>query len=114
MSSVKKYVNLIINACLSEPPSESLYFRYFTLAAKAHLDYEVLIESKRDMTDFYFAYLRERGMMDFVSEIIVPEYRVEGVRIDTELIYPKTILVKRISCENVLSLLGQVKLFKSI
>ena len=52
--------------------------------------------------------------MDYVSEIVIPEYRIEGVRIDTELNYPKTILVKSISCENVLSLLGQVKFLKKI
>lgn len=107
-------MNLIINASLSEPPSESLYFRYLTLAAKSNLECDVLIESKRDMVDFYFNYFKKKGLMDYVSEIVIPEYRIEGVRIDTELNYPKTILVKSISCENVLSLLGQVKFLKKI
>ena len=52
--------------------------------------------------------------MDYVSEIIIPEYSIEGVRIDAELNYPKTILVKAISCENVVALLGQIKFLKSL
>lgn len=107
-------MNLIIKASLSEPPSEALYFRYLTLVAKSHLNFEVLIESEKARVDFYFKFLKKRGMMDYVSEIIIPEYSIEGVRIDAELNYPKTILVKAISCENVVALLGQIKFLKSL
>ena len=103
-------MNLIINAGLSEPPSESLYFRHFTLIVKNNLNYDVLIESQKEMIDFYFNYLKKKGMMDYVDEIIIPEDRIEGVRIDRERNYPRTIIVNRITCENILFLLGKVKL----
>ena len=107
-------MNLIINAGLSEPPSEALYFRHLTLIANDKLHYEILIESRREMIDFYFKYLKKQGMMDYVEEIIIPEYAVEGVRIDYELTYPRTILVKKICCENVLSIFGQINFLRRV
>lgn len=52
--------------------------------------------------------------MDYVGEIIIPEYAVEGVRIDYELTYPRTILVKKICCENVLSIFGQINFLRRV
>lgn len=53
-------------------------------------------------------------MMDFIDDIISPEDREEGVRVDTVLRYPKTIMVKKITCENVVALLGQIKFLAEI
>lgn len=102
-------MNLIINAGLSEPPSESLYFRYLTLVAKSHLNYSVLIEAEKDMVDFYFNYFKKKGLMDYIEEIVIPENRVEGLRIDIKNNFSRTILVKKIACDNVFYLLGKIK-----
>ena len=53
-------------------------------------------------------------MFDFIDDIIVPEWRIEGVRIDTELNYPKTVQTKSIIFENTLELLGQIKCLRNI
>lgn len=62
----------------------------------------------------YFRYLKQQGMMDFIDDIISPEDREEGVRVDTVLSYPKTIIVKKITCENVVVILGQIRLLTEL
>ena len=102
-------LNLIIAAELSsDPPSEGLYFRFLTMVAKTDLNYEVVIESEKEMVDNYYIFLKKKGWYDFVDDIILPEWRVEGVRIDTENNYPLTIKTPYIRCENTPNLLGQI------
>ena len=55
--------------------------------------------------------LRKKGWFDFVDDFVQPEWAIEGVRLDKELNYPKTIQVKSIRCENTLNILGQLKGF---
>ena len=107
-------MNLIIASQLAEPPSQSLCFRHLTMEAKLNLFYDVTIESPKDMVDNYYKFLKRRGMFDFIDDIIVPEWRIEGVRIDTELNYPKTVQTKSIIFENTLELLGQIKCLRNI
>ena len=103
-------MNLIIVAELSsDPPSEGLYFRYLTMVAQKELEYTVLLESEKDYVDIYWKFLKKKGWFDFVDDIILPDWREEGVRIDNELNYPKTIRVDHIRCENTPNLLGQIK-----
>jgi hypothetical protein len=108
-------MNLIISAKLStDPPSEGLFFRHVTMEAKQALKYSVVIEAEKKAEDFYYNFLKEKGWFDFVDDFVQPEWRVEGVRIDTELNYPMTIQVPYIRCENALNLLGQVKSMKNL
>ena len=79
------------------------------MIAKNELDYDILIESKENKIDYYYALLKRKGWFDFVDDFVVPEDREEGVRIDTELNYPMTIKAPQICCENTLSLIGQIK-----
>jgi hypothetical protein len=107
-------MNLIITADLStDPPSEGLYFRFLTMMAQKELDYSVVLESEREMVDLYYKFLKKRGWFDFVEDIVLPEWKIDGVRIDTKLNYPKTIQVKYIRCENTPNILGQIKSIKS-
>ena len=107
-------MNLIITAELSsDPPSEGLYFRFLTMVAKKDLDYTVVLEAERDSVDIYWKFLKRKGWFDFIDDIILPEWREEGVRIDTQLNYPMTIRTDYIRCENTPSLLGQLKNFDS-
>lgn len=72
-------MNLIIPANLSEPPSEGLMFRYLTLVSKKELKYSNLLEAPNDMIDMYYYYLKQRGMFDYIDDIIAPPHKEQGV-----------------------------------
>ena len=105
-------MNLIVISDLT--CDEGLYFRYITMVAKQDLDYDVLIESNKEDIDYYYEVLKSHGWFDFVDDFIEPRHRLEGVRIDTEWNYPKTIKTAHIRCENTLNILGQVKSLRNI
>jgi hypothetical protein len=103
-------MNLIIASELTgDPPSEGLYFRHLTMVAKKELFYDVVIEAEEENIDIYYHFLKKRGWFDFVDDFVLPEWRIDGVRIDTELSYPMTVRTKYIRCENTPALLGQIK-----
>lgn len=108
-------MNLIIVADLSsDPPSEGLYFRHLTMVAQKELDYDVVIEADGEMVDTYWKFLKSHGWFDFIDDIVVPEWRIEGARIDTHNNYPMTIRTPYIRCENTPNLLGQIKSLRSL
>ena len=108
-------MNLIVSSTLSsDPPSEGLYFRFLTKVASKDLDYCVVIESEKKEIDQLYKFLKKKGWFDFVNDIVVPEWKIEGVRIDTEVNYPMTIQTNYIRCENTPNLLGQIKSIRSI
>jgi len=108
-------MNLIISAKLStDPPSEGLYFRHLTMEAKQTLEYHVLIEVEKEVEDYYYNFLKEKGWFDFVEDFVQPEWQEEGVRVDTELNYPMTIQTPYIRCENTLNLLGQIRSIRNL
>jgi len=79
------------------------------MMAKKELDYDVVLESEQEMVDIYWKFLKRKGWFDFIDDIVIPEWRVEGVRVDTKNNYPMTIQTPHIRCENTLNLLGQIK-----
>ena len=105
-------MNLIVISKLT--CNEGLYFRHITMVAKKDLNYSVLIETDKEKIDYYYKKLKKHGWFDFVDDFVTAEVREEGVRIDNELNYPKTIKVDKITCENTLSLLGQIKFFVNV
>jgi hypothetical protein len=105
-------MNLIVVSSLS--CNEGLYFRHITMIAKKELDYDVILESQKEDIDYYFNLLKRKGWFDFVDDFVQPEWNIDGVRIDRELNYPKTIQVNSITCENTLNILGQIKNFKEM
>jgi hypothetical protein len=107
-------MNLIILAHLSEIPSESLPFRYVTMIAKTELSMDVLIETEKELKDNYYNFLKNRGLLDYVEELVSREEKEDGIRIDDKLTYPNTILVKSIKFENVIQIIGMVKSLNSI
>ena len=104
-------MNLIIVTQLTD--NEGLYFRYVSMMAKTELDYDILLESRRGEIDFHYKYLKRKGWFDFVDDFILPNQE-DGVRLDTELNYPMTIKTDRITCENTLNLLGQIKSMRNL
>jgi len=103
---------LIIKAELSEPPSETLPFRFLTQESKTTLHLDILIQSHKSMIDSYYHYLKNKGMLDYVEQIISLEEQELGIRLDTELNFPFTVLTKSITFVNTPNLLGQIKLLK--
>ena len=79
-------MNLIIPANLSEPPSDGLMFRYLTLISKNNLKYSNLLETENYMKDIYYHYLKQRGLFDYIDDIISPPHRESGIIIQVKLI----------------------------
>ena len=82
------------------------------MLAKHELSYDILLEARKEDVDYYFKLLKRKGWYDFVDDFVLPEWREEGVRIDKELNYSRTIQVDSIKCENTLNILGQLKGFE--
>ena len=97
-----------------KPPIDVLSVRFLTMVCQEDLNLSVLVEVLNEDKDFYYRYMKDTGLMDFVEDLIPPEYREEGIRIDSFHNYPKTIIVKRIDLENVVGVLGQVKFLASV
>ena len=100
-------MNLIVVSDLTT--YEGLYFRYLSMMAKTNLEMDVLVETPKCKIDYYYKLLKRRGLYDYVSEILPPEMREEGVRLDVELNYPLTVVTPSITCVNVSHLLRQIK-----
>ena len=94
--------------------NQGLYFRHLTMVAKHDLQYDVLVESKKEDIDECYSILKSHGWFDFVDDFVEPQWRLEGVRIDTELNYPMTIRTRKIGYENTLNLMGQIKSMRNL
>lgn len=79
-------MNLIIPAGLCEPPSSGLMFRYLTLVSKKNLSYSNLLEAPNDMIDIYYRYLKQRGLFDYIDDIIAAPHKEQGVVLKVKLI----------------------------
>ncbi len=100
-------MNLIVVSDLTT--KEGLYFRYLTMTAKSYLEMDVVVEARKEQIDYYYKLLKKKGLYDFVSEIVPPEYEVDGIRLDTELNYPLTVQTNVIHAFNVTNLILQIK-----
>ena len=84
------------------------------MIAKIDLKYDVLIETRKENVDYYFALLKKKGWFDFVDDFVDPARLIGGVRIDTEHNSPRTITVPRIGYDNTLNILGQIKSLRDV
>ena len=89
-------------------------FRYLTLLSKKELKLDVLLEVNKRLQDIYYHDLKIQGALDYISQFVTPEENIFGIRIDKELNYPYTILTKKIDCQNIVNLIGQVKYLRGI
>tara|TARA_R110000824_G_scaffold320307_2_gene507298 strand:+ start:4133 stop:4465 length:333 start_codon:yes stop_codon:yes gene_type:complete len=101
-------VNLIVVSDLTL--NEGLYFRFLSMTATSYLEMDVIVEAPKNKIDYYFNKLKRGGYYDYVAEILSSETREEGVRLDTDYNYPLTVTAKDITCINVMSLIGQIKM----
>jgi hypothetical protein len=63
-------VNLIIDADLTNPPSEISVFRDITLYSKVFLNLDVLLECESEHTDIYYYWLKNRGAFDYIDDFV--------------------------------------------
>ena len=102
-------MNLIVRAPLSEPPTESLPFRYVLSCAKIDCKMDVLLECESGTEDLYWRFLNQRGMFDFVSDIVFPLEEI-GIRLDSEVRSQRaTIVTKYIRLENQIEIIDSIK-----
>jgi hypothetical protein len=99
---------LIIRAELVNPPSLPLSFRDITLFSTIQYNMDVCVEVDSDVKDIYYHWMKPKGLMDFVQDII--EYGDEiGIRVDTKRRTYHTIVTDRLVPENVWSILYNIK-----
>ncbi len=99
---------VIISSTLIEPPSQSLMIRFLTQSCKLNLAADVLLESPADMIDLNYRYLRQKGIFDYFDDIQPLFVKEEGIRLDIEPNFPKSIIVKSITFQNTPNILGQL------
>lgn len=76
-------MNLIIESCLSEPPSEIYCFRDITLYASTYVFDDVLLECPSGTRTMYWEWLKSYGAHDFISYLIRNTDQEEGYTIKT-------------------------------
>lgn len=99
-------MSLIIRDQLVNPPTWFASFRDLTLYCHIFLRAEIVIESADP--DPYYRWMRQRGGMDFVEDFVRPGTE-EGVRLDIEPNYPRSVITDRIAPENLHRLIAQLK-----
>ena len=96
----------IIRDQLTCPPTWFASFRDLTLYCHVFLKQDVLIESEQ--ADFYWRWIKPRGGMDFVADIVRPGSEC-GLHLDFAPHYPGTIVTDRIAPENVHRLIAAIR-----
>lgn len=98
-------MTLIIRDQLVTPPTWFASFRDLTLYCHIFLHDDIVIESAEP--DIYYRWIKPRGGMDFVEDFVRPGSE-DGVRLDLEPTYPRSIITDRIAPENVHLLISQI------
>lgn len=99
-------MTLIIRDSLVGPPTWFSSFRDLTLFCHVFLRLDTVIESEH--VDLYYRWLKTRGGMDFVEDFVRPGIE-DGVRLDMEPNFPRTIITDRIVPENTHTLINRIK-----
>jgi hypothetical protein len=102
-------MNLILDASLSEPPTDSLCLRYVTLVASEQFHFDCLMETEQEMKDLYYHYLLKQGVMDYIEQIITPSEHVLGLRLGERVSKSPAIKLKVVQPANVVNLIGLIK-----
>lgn len=102
-------MNLIIDADLTEPPSEISVFRDITLYSTMFLKMQVLLACDQDMKDLYWYWLKKFGAYDYIQQIIRDGEEV-GVIISPENY--ATIKIKHLRVENLNFIISRLNTFQ--
>jgi hypothetical protein len=104
-------MTLIIRDSLIGPPTWFSSFRDLTLFCHVFLRVDTVIESEH--VDIYYRWLKARGGMDFVEDFVRPGVE-DGVRLDVEPNFPRTIVTDRIVPENTPTLINRIKFAQTL
>ena len=99
-------MTLIIRDQLTCPPTWVASYRDLTLYCAVMLKLDIVIESAQ--ADAYYRWIKPRGGMDFVEDIVRPGSE-PGVHLDIEHTFPATIVTDRIAPENVHRLIAAIR-----
>jgi len=102
-------MTLIIRDQLVNPPTWFSSFRDLTLYVHVFLRDAVLIES--DDPDPYYRWMRPRGGMDFVEDFVRPGSE-DGLHLDVERKFPRTVITDRITPENFQALVNRIRFYR--
>jgi hypothetical protein len=104
-------MTLIIRDQLVNPPTWFTSFRDLTLYCTIFLKLDIVVES--DDIDAYYRWIKPRGGMDFVKQFVRPGSE-DGVHLDLEPNFPRTIITDRIAPENVHRLIRQIDFVRGL
>ncbi len=99
-------MTLIIRDQLTCPPTLFASYRDLTLYCAVILKMDIVIESED--ADTYYRWIKPRGGMDFVEDIVRPGSE-PGVHLDIRRQFPATIITDRIAPENVHRLIAAIR-----
>jgi hypothetical protein len=99
-------MTLVIRDQLVCPPTWFASFRDLTLYCNVLLHLDIVIES--DAADAYYRWIKPKGGMDFIADIVRPGSE-EGARLDLTRSTPRTIVTDRIAPENVHRLIAAIR-----
>lgn len=99
-------MTLLIRDQLTCPPTWFASYRDLTLYCAIFLELDIVIESAD--ADTYYHWIKPRGGMDFIEDIVRPGSE-RGVRLDVARNFPATIITDRITPENVHRLINAIR-----
>ena len=99
-------MTLLIRDQLTCPPTWFASYRDPTLYCAIFLKLDIVIESENP--DPYYRWIKPRGGMDFIEDIIRPGSEC-GLHLDLRREYPRTIITDRIAPENVHRLIASIR-----
>ena len=102
-------MNLIIEAPLTEPPSEISCFRDVTLYSKTFIFEDILVQCQEGTRSIYWKWLKQHGAHDFISQLIREDEKVVGFKIAT---MRGNYIIDKISCENIHTIISRLNSFK--
>jgi hypothetical protein len=104
-------MTLMIRDQLLNPPTWFASFRDLTLYCHVFLHDDVLIESADP--DPFYRWIRPRGGMDFIEDFVRPGSE-DGIHLDIEPQFPRTVITDRIAPENVHHLIAQIRVCRGL
>jgi hypothetical protein len=99
-------MTLVIRDQLVCPPTWFASYRDLTLYCHVFLRLDIVLESAD--ADLYYRWIKPRGGMDFVEDIVRPGTE-RGTRLDLERTSAATIVTDRIAPENVRRLITAIR-----
>ena len=97
---------LIIESCLTEPPSEVSCFRDVTLYAKTFVFEDILLECKEGTRSMYWKWLKRFCAHDYISQLVKD---TEGERGFTIKPRRGNLTTDRIICENLNEIIARLQ-----